>query len=287
MYKASRTADLVHCTNHALDFWIVSNAASDPGIRMISNGTSSLTPNEGLDRYKRQMGYSVMEQKHAIYFHPLLAPVLLSRIPAAFSRAAARHFTGNKDMFSLSRLMEGACMTREPVQTSPDAGCQQEDPHFSRLVRPGALFPILRVVQTFRQGGLGNTARRAADFIGRKVSKKRVVPGGGRSFSADETLGLQSGEWVEVKSAEEIRATLDARGKNRGLLFTEDMTPHIGKRLRVHKRVESIFLEESRQRRTIRNTVLLESSFCQGKNFNCDRSCFLFWKEIWLRRVSA
>jgi len=40
------------------------------------------------------------------------------------------------------------------------------------------------------------------------------------------------------------------------------------------------------QRRMIKNTVLLESTYCQGKNFNCDRSCFLFWKEVWLRRVS-
>ena len=68
-------------------------------------------------------------------------------------------------------------------------------------------------------------------------------------------------------------------------LFTDEMVPYIGKRFRVHKRVESIFLEESKQRRTIKNTVLLESSYCHGKNFNCDRSCFLFWKEVWLKRA--
>ena len=286
LYKASRTADLGEYTNHALDFWIASSAAADPGIRMISNGSTSLAPNEGLDRYKRQMGYSVLEQKHAIHFHPLLAPALCGRIPVRLIRTVANQVSGNKRIFYLSRMMEGARMTRETRQFPADAGCQQEDPGFSRLVRPGALFPILRAVQTFRQGGIGYTARRAADLIGRRTQKKRAGPAATRPFSPEETLGLEAGEWVEVKSAEEIHATLDARRKNRGLLFTDEMTPFIGKRFRVHKRVESIFLEESKQRRTIKNTVLLESSYCHGRNFNCDRSCFLFWKEIWLRRVS-
>ncbi len=60
-----------------------------------------------------------------------------------------------------------------------------------------------------------------------------------------------------------------------------------GKRYRVFKRVESIFLEESKQRRTLKNTVLLEAVYCPGVTFRCDRSCFLFWKEAWLRRTSA
>jgi hypothetical protein len=246
---------------------------------MISNGGSALIPNEGLDRYKRQMGYTLLEQRHAVHFHPALAGMLGGAIPAAISRAGSDWLPGNKKLFYMSRMMEGARMTREPEESA----CQQEDPRFSRLVRPGGLFPILRVTQTLRQGGIGNTARRTADYLSRKFHKggTKVI----RGYTPAESLGLQPGEWVQVKSAEEIRATLDARKKSRGLLFTDDMARFAGQRLRVHKRVESIFLEESKQQRKIKNTVLLESAFCSGKSFNCDRSCFLFWKEVWLRRV--
>ncbi|HEY3838190.1 MAG TPA: hypothetical protein VGL72_16535 [Bryobacteraceae bacterium] len=285
LYKASRNADMAQYTNHALDFHIASTAAADPGIRMISNGTLSLAPNEGLDRYKRHMGYSVLEQNHAIHFHPLFAPFLSTPTAIALSQAAAARFSRNKQIFYFSRVTEGSRMSREPNQS--DNGCQQEDPSFSRLARPGSLFPILRVAQTFRQGGIGNTLRRAADFIRRRIKRRPSSPAAPRPLIPEEMLGLQPGEWVEVKSGPEILATLDSRSKNRGLLFTAEMMRCAGQRFRVHKRVESIFLEESKQRRTIRNTVLLEQSYCDGKAFKCDRSCFLFWKEAWLRRVQA
>jgi hypothetical protein len=302
MYKASRTEDLPQHINHALDFFIASSAAADLGIRRISNGSVSVSPNEGLDRYKRQMGYSILEQNHAIYFHPLFAPALSSRTSVALSRAAANKFCTKTRIFDLSRMMEGALMSREPQEgmsvqvksaadkAAVDAGCQQEDPVFSKLARPGVLFPILRAAQTLRESGIRNTAQQTVDFLNRKMGqsgKKTPAAAAPRPFTPDETLGLQPGDWVEVKSEAEIRATLDARGKNRGLLFTDEMISSAGKRFRVHKRVESIFLEESKQRRTIKNTVLLEHSYCQGKMFNCDRSCFLFWKEIWLRKIEG
>ncbi len=67
-------------------------------------------------------------------------------------------------------------------------------------------------------------------------------------------LGLKPGEWVEVKSLEEILATLDSKGK---------------------------------EQRRVRNTVLLDSVFCRGEGLGCDRSCFHMWREAWLRRVDG
>jgi hypothetical protein len=100
-------------------------------------------------------------------------------------------------------------------------------------------------------------------------------------------LGLKPGEWVEVKSLEEILATLDSKGKTHGLSFTNEMKLHCGKRYRVFKRVESIFNEFSREQRRVRNTVLLDSVFCRGEGLGCDRSCFHMWREAWLRRVDG
>jgi hypothetical protein len=98
-------------------------------------------------------------------------------------------------------------------------------------------------------------------------------------------LNLQPGEWVEVKSLEEITETLDANEKCQGLTFTREMADYCGKRFRVFKRLELLFNEYTREQRKVKNTVLLESVYCKGTGFGCDRCCYHFWREAWLRRV--
>ena len=101
-----------------------------------------------------------------------------------------------------------------------------------------------------------------------------------------EVLALKPGELVEVKSIDEILDTLDRRRRCEGLLWMSGMRKFCGGRYRVHKRVERIVLETNGELRTMKNTVLLETVMCDGKDFgNCDRSCFHFWREAWLRRV--
>jgi hypothetical protein len=103
-----------------------------------------------------------------------------------------------------------------------------------------------------------------------------------------EVLGLQAGEIVEVKSEEEIRHTLDTNGKNRNLGFMPEMWDYCGRQMRVLKRVEKICLENvPRTVRRIDNTVILEGAFCKGGGIGCDRACFYFWRECWLKRASG
>lgn len=102
-----------------------------------------------------------------------------------------------------------------------------------------------------------------------------------------EVLNLRPGEWVEVKSEDEIIATLDATRRHAGLLWMSGMNRYCGKRLRVLKRVERMRLEATGEYRTPANTVILESATCDGKPFlDCGRNCFFFWREAWLRRVA-
>ena len=102
----------------------------------------------------------------------------------------------------------------------------------------------------------------------------------------DEIVNLKPGELVEVKAEREILATLDADGKNRGLLWMRGMKDYCGKTYKVFRRVETILLESNGKLRKMRNTVLLEGVICDGSEFyGCDRSCFHYWREAWLRRV--
>jgi len=104
--------------------------------------------------------------------------------------------------------------------------------------------------------------------------------------SCNEVLGLQPGELVEVKSVEEIMATLDCNRRHKGLRWMTGMRKYCGKKYRVYRRLERIMLESNSEVRNMKNTVLLEGVMCDGKDFgNCDRSCFHFWREAWLRRV--
>jgi hypothetical protein len=102
----------------------------------------------------------------------------------------------------------------------------------------------------------------------------------------DEVLNLQPGEWVEVKSEQEILAMLDEKGAYKGLRWMCNMRKFCGKRYRVLKRLETMLLESSGKYRQVKNTVLLDGVICDGQDwFGCDRSCYHFWREVWLRRI--
>jgi hypothetical protein len=123
--------------------------------------------------------------------------------------------------------------------------------------------------------------------LGRRVYKnqRRLAPGNIGKMN----LGLSPGEWVQVKSPREIFATLDQHGKLKGLSFNREMAKFCGKRFKVYKRLEKMILESTGELRKIRTpTVMLEGVFCDGEaHDNCDRSCFCFWREAWLRRVNS
>jgi hypothetical protein len=100
---------------------------------------------------------------------------------------------------------------------------------------------------------------------------------------------LQPGDLVQVKSLDEIMATLDKNRKYRGLYFMGEMRDFCGKKFRVYKNVDRILLECTGEIRKIKTrTVFLENVICDGsKHGGCDRSCFLYWREKWLKKVDV
>lgn len=132
--------------------------------------------------------------------------------------------------------------------------------------------------------GLSGTLRRA--FIAVRENERPAVLQKKTASLESESLNLRPGELVEVKSVEEIMSTLDTNRKNRGLLWMTGMRKFCGKQYRVHKNVRNIVLESNGEMRKMTNTVTLEGVVCDGEEFcGCDRSCFHFWREAWLRRL--
>jgi hypothetical protein len=98
----------------------------------------------------------------------------------------------------------------------------------------------------------------------------------------------RAGDFVEVRSKEEILATLDERGCVDGLPFMPEMLKFCGRRFRVravaHKTCETA--RKTWKGRRLRSTVHLDDLCCDGSaHGGCEAACTLFWKDIWLKPV--
>ena len=116
------------------------------------------------------------------------------------------------------------------------------------------------------------------------------VAGSVRGKTPQATACLLPGEVVEVKTKEEILATLNEQGRNRGLRFDAEMIPYCGGRHKVLRRVEQIIDERTgRMRRMPADCIVLEGVTCVGhlssRRIFCQRAIYPYWREIWLRRV--
>jgi hypothetical protein len=99
-------------------------------------------------------------------------------------------------------------------------------------------------------------------------------------------LKARAGTWVEVRSREEILATLDDEGCLEHLPFMPEMLRYCGMRMRVyksaHKTCDSTFYGDGR---LMRDTVFLEDLRCDGSGHaDCQARCQIFFKIAWLKR---
>jgi len=110
-----------------------------------------------------------------------------------------------------------------------------------------------------------------------------------RRWTARRLLGhdLVVGDVVEVRSWDEIRATLDGRGTLDELPFMPEMLPMCGRRARVFRCMHRVFdYRKSRRMRHMRGAVLLVGSVCDGsRHGGCEAACHTVWKADWLRRI--
>jgi hypothetical protein len=107
-----------------------------------------------------------------------------------------------------------------------------------------------------------------------------------------EALDLQPGEWVQVRSKEEILATLLPNGTNRGMWFDREMAPFCGGTFRVEQRITHFIDDIKHIGRMVElrtDAVTLEGVVCSGElstlRWFCPRQITPYWRECWLKRV--
>jgi hypothetical protein len=98
---------------------------------------------------------------------------------------------------------------------------------------------------------------------------------------------LRAGDWVEVRSKDEILRSLDKNGRLEELPFMPQMFEYCGKRFKVFKRAHKTCDTVNPVRgRRLADAVHLNLR-CDGKAYGgCQAACLLFWKEAWLRPVN-
>src|SRR5262249_20934362 len=98
---------------------------------------------------------------------------------------------------------------------------------------------------------------------------------------------FRAGDFVEVRSKEEILETLDKNGQLDGMPFMPEMFEYCGKIMRIDKRAHKTCdtVHEYKGRR-LKDSVHLSDVRCNGQfHGGCQASCLICWKAAWLRSL--
>jgi len=208
----------------------------------------------------------------------------------------------------LTAVALGACRPREAeaVLDRPVYSCQATE--LTRAAPVGIpLWDLRQYVQDVRTGnaparqvirGIAVGAfNRMQDLSRRKLPDGLRIRGGLRypfiqgtaDKSPDGKLDLKPGEWVRVRSIEQISATLNVDNSNRGLSFDREMLRYCGRTAQVLRRVDHIIDESSGQMLTMKTPcIVLADVVCTADyHRSCPRGIYPYWREIWLERVPA
>jgi hypothetical protein len=192
-----------------------------------------------------------------------------------------------------------------------EVGARRNDPELGEVFRCQATeatrattpLPEKALSQYVREVRVGNIGVSELVRVGsnalvlkaaRKVGLRGYLPldvAGDRRVDG-EKLGLQLGEWVRVRSPEEIGRTLNAGAAHRGLLFTHEMVQYCGMTFRVRSRVDRLIDENTGKLLHMKQEcIALEDVVCKGHYTSgawfCAREHLPLWREDWLERVEA
>jgi hypothetical protein len=153
--------------------------------------------------------------------------------------------------------------------------------HLDQFHEKGTLFENLWQVIL---RSIWNNGRRIKYVFKYMVHLRRKTYQAAIKISTEE---IQPGDYVKVKSKEEIKAIINARDEFKGCTFMEEMWIYAGTTQRVFKRVERFMDERDFRVKRSNGLFILENVFCEGTGIlgRCDRSCFFFWRAEWLEKI--
>jgi hypothetical protein len=102
-------------------------------------------------------------------------------------------------------------------------------------------------------------------------------------------MTIRAGDWVEVRSKEEILAALDKNGRLDGMPFMPQMFKYCGQRFQVHKHAHKTCDTINEPAGLWVNGDAIHLNLrCDGEAYaGCQAACMIFWKTAWLKPVSG
>lgn len=102
-------------------------------------------------------------------------------------------------------------------------------------------------------------------------------------------MNLRVGDWVAVRSKEEILATLDDHGCLEGMPFMPEMLRFCGQKFQVHRSAHKTcdYSSANFRSRRVDNTVHLDTRCDGSAHDGCQAGCLLYWKEAWLAPIGT
>lgn len=100
---------------------------------------------------------------------------------------------------------------------------------------------------------------------------------------------FHAGQLVQVRSADEIMATLDENGELESLPFMPEMLQYCGRHFTVGKVANKLCDTIGRSGiHKMTNAVHLNELRCDGSSHaGCEAACLIYWKTAWLRPVTG
>src|ERR1700744_2315594 len=97
-------------------------------------------------------------------------------------------------------------------------------------------------------------------------------------------MTLRAGDWVQVRSKQEILATLDRSGRLEDLPFMPQMFKYCGRSFKIfkvaHKTCDTV---NGTGGRWLPGGIHLDLR-CDGQAYGgCQAACLIFWKDAWLK----
>lgn len=99
-------------------------------------------------------------------------------------------------------------------------------------------------------------------------------------------MSLRAGDWIEVRSKEEILRSLDEHGRLDNLPFMPQMFEYCGRKFQVFKRAhKTCDTVNYTGGRSLPEGIHLDLR-CNGQAYGgCQAACLIFWKEAWLKPI--
>jgi len=108
--------------------------------------------------------------------------------------------------------------------------------------------------------------------------------------NSHKKIMFKTGDWVQVRSREEIFNTLDLNGELDGLPFMPEMLKYCGKKFKVYKQAHKTCDYSTSypyRSRRLKDAIHLETRCSGDAHDGCQAGCLMFWKVAWLKPIEA